>query len=85
MGGINLARLDRRAKQSEGHKGSKHIGLSGPGDASDANDAEKCISSITKSSGDYLDCLLTRDGSFGGGQERGDCVTGNATNKIAIH
>lgn len=76
MGGINLARLDRRAKQSEGHKGSKHIGLSGPGDASDANDAEKCISSITKSSGDYLDCLLTRC------VERGDCVTGNATNEV---
>ena len=42
--------------------------LGGLGDASDANDAEQCIIS---SSGDYLDCLLTRGGSSGRAEERG--------------
>ena len=37
--------------------------------------------SIAKRSGDYLDCLLTRGGGLGRGQERGDCVTGNARNE----
>ena len=45
-------------------------------------DAEECIISITKGSGDYLGSLSTRGGTSGRGQEREDYVTGNARKEV---
>ena len=71
-----------RATKRGGPESSEHVWFLWSGDASDVIDAEKCIISITKGSGDYLDSLSTRGGSSGRGQEGGDYVTGNARKEV---